>query len=105
MTAEFDPDPADFDPEATVAMPRPFGQVDESLEDVDPEQTIARDDWESVVLRRVAPRVTAVKNAVGDRFEDDRFGWESKGLRRLSQEVERVEQDAEQGTRDSKHLG
>lgn len=104
MIAELDPDPADFDPEATVAMPRPFGQVDESLEDVDPEQTIARDDWESVVLRRVAPRVTAVKNAVGDRFED-RFGWESKGLRRLSQEVERAEQDAEQRTRDRKPLG
>lgn len=46
-----------------------------------------RDDWESIVIRRVAQRVTAVLNAADDRLEE-RFGWEGEGLRRLFAEVE-----------------
>jgi hypothetical protein len=44
-----------------------------------------REDWESVVLRRVAPHVEAVQEAVED---EESFGWESAGLRRLSREVQ-----------------
>jgi hypothetical protein len=86
MTIERDPDP-----EATVEMPRPLvPQVEETLEDVDPEQTLVREDWESTVIRRVAPHVAAVQDEVDE--DQDTFGWESEGLRRLSRELqERVE--------------
>ena len=54
-------------------------------ENFDPEKTLVREDWESVVLRRVAPHIEAVQEAVDD---EESFGWESEGLRRLSREVQ-----------------
>lgn len=80
-----------FDPDATLEMeiPRPV-QVDPDLEDADPEKTLVREDWESAVLRRVAPHVAAVQSAVAeDSSAESRFGWETEGLRRLSREVTR----------------
>ncbi|HEX2492358.1 MAG TPA: hypothetical protein VHK24_01195 [Steroidobacter sp.] len=69
-------------------MPRPVLPVvvDEELEDADPDQTVARDDWESTVIRRVAPRVAQVREEVES--DDDRYGWENEGLRRLSRELQ-----------------
>ena len=78
------------DPEETVEMPRPVPKVDEDLEDIDPEQTLVREDWESTVIRRIASRVVAVQSEVQDAQGDAPFGWESEGLRRLSQEVQRA---------------
>lgn len=80
MTSERD---QDHDHDATVVMPRP-ASIDEELEDVDPEATLVREDWESTVIRRVAPRVAEVEaNA-------EQFGWESKVLRHLSRELQRA---------------
>lgn len=78
------------DPEETVEMPRPLPQVNEEIEDIDPEQTLVREDWESTVIRRIAPRVAAVQSVVEEAQGDEPFGWESEGLRRLSQEVQRA---------------
>ena len=81
----------EFDPDATVEMPRPV-QIDTDLdeEEVDPEQTLVREDWETTVIRRVAPHVAAVQSSVAeDSAAEARFGWETAGLRRLSQEVTR----------------
>jgi hypothetical protein len=81
----------DYDPDATVEKPRP-GQIDTDLdeEEVDPEQTIVREDWETTVIRRVAPHLAAVQSSVAeDSAAEDRFGWESEGLRRLSQVMAR----------------
>ena len=64
--------------------PKSGGDEDENF---DPEKTLVREDWESVVLRRVAPHVEAVQEAVADE-DDESFGWESEGLRRLSREVQ-----------------
>lgn len=84
MSAEREPDP-----EATAKMPRPT--TAEEIEDVDPEKTLVREDWESTVIRRVTPRIEQVQSEVAeDPKGEDRFGWESKGLRRLSQEVQRA---------------
>ena len=85
MTTERDPDS-----EATVQIPRPLlPQVEESLEDVDPEETLVREDWESTVIRQVAPHVAAVADEVADEADgEERFGWESEGLRRLSRELQ-----------------
>jgi len=82
MTTERDPDL-----EPTVEIQRPVPPKSESDEDenFDPEKTLVREDWESVVLRRVAPHIEAVQEEVAD---DERFGWESEGLRRLSREVQ-----------------
>lgn len=82
MTTERDPDS-----EPTVEIQRPVppksdGDMDENF---DPEKTLVREDWESVVIRRVAPHVEAVQEAVAD---EETFGWESEGLRRLSREVQ-----------------
>lgn len=80
-----------FDPDATLEMelPRPV-QVDSDLEDEDPEKTLVREDWESTVIRRVAPHVAAVQSAVAeDSAAESRFGWETEGLRRLSREMTR----------------
>jgi hypothetical protein len=86
MTTERDPDS-----EPTVELPRPLTPVDDALEDVDPEKTLVREDWESTVVRRVAPHVVALHyDALGESEDEDgiaRYGWESEGLRRLSQEV------------------
>jgi hypothetical protein len=85
MTIERDPDS-----EATVEMPRPLMPVEDELEDVDPEKTLVREDWESTVIRRVAPHVAALHDDSGEPGDEEgiaRYGWESEGLRRLSQEV------------------
>jgi hypothetical protein len=82
MTTERDPDS-----EPTVEIPRPVPPKSDGDEDenFDPEKTLVREDWESVVLRRVAPHVEAVQEAVAD---EESFGWESEGLRRLRREVQ-----------------
>lgn len=83
------------DPNATVKMPRPASIEEVAVEDIepfDPEKTIAREDedWESTVIRRVAPRVAAVQSQVAeDPAGAERFGWESAVLRRLSRELGR----------------
>lgn len=85
MTTQRDPDP-----DATVEIPSPFPQIGEELEDVDPEATLVREDWETTVIRRVAPHVAAVRDALdaqGDGGSD--FGWENEGLRRLSRELQK----------------
>lgn len=81
----------EFDPDATLEMPGPVQiDTDPELEDVDPEKTLVREDWESTVIRRVAPHVAAVQSAVAeDSAAEGRFGWETEGLRRLSREVAR----------------
>jgi diaminopimelate decarboxylase len=82
----------EFDPDATVEMPRPV-QIDADLEEeeVDPEKTLVRDDWETAVIRRIAPHVAAVQSAVAeDSGAEARFGWETEGLRRLSREMARA---------------
>jgi hypothetical protein len=79
----------DYDPEATLEMPRPV-LIDPELEDADPEKTLVREDWESAVIRRVAPRIAAVQSAVGeDAVAEARFGWETQTLRLLSRAVSR----------------
>jgi hypothetical protein len=81
----------EYDPDATVEMPRPV-QIDADLDEdeVDPEQTVVREDWETTVIRRVAPHLAAVQSAVAeDSGDEDRFGWETEGLRRLSREMAR----------------
>jgi hypothetical protein len=76
----------DDDTEATVKMPQPLmPKVPESIEDVDPEQTLARDDWESTAIRRVTPHVKAVDADL----HGESYGWETESLRRLSREVRR----------------
>lgn len=72
------------DTEATVQMPRPTPVVPEEIENVDPEKTLVRDDWESTAIRRVAPRIAQLKD---EEVEGDAFGWESEGLRRLSRRL------------------
>jgi hypothetical protein len=85
MTTERDPDS-----EPTVEIQRPVPPQSDSKdeENFDPEQTLVREDWESVVIRRVKPHVEAVQDAAADGDDDERFGWESEGLRRLSREVQ-----------------
>lgn len=78
----------DFDPDATVKLPLP-APIGTEIEDVDPEKTLVGEDWESAVIRRLAPRIAAVQRAVAESAAaDDRFGWETEGLRRLSREME-----------------
>lgn len=79
----------EFDPEATVEMPRPV-PIDADLEEVDPEKTLVRENWESAVIRRVAPHVAAVQSAVGEDSNPEAvFGWETQTLRLLSRVVAR----------------
>jgi hypothetical protein len=86
MTTERDPD---NEPTVEIQRPVPPKSDGKDDEDFDPEQTLVREDWESVVIRRVAPHVEAVQEAAADDDADDeRFGWESEGLRRLSREVQ-----------------
>ena len=89
-TAERDPDS-----EPTVEIqrpnspPKPKAEVEDVDQNFDPEKTLVREDWESVVIRRVAPHVAAVQEEVTDDASgEERFGWESEGLRRLSREVQ-----------------
>jgi hypothetical protein len=86
MTTERDPD---LEPTVEIERPTlPKSELDDADEKFDPERTLVREDWESVVLRRVAPHVEAVQEAVSDESGEERFGWESEGLRRLSREVQ-----------------
>lgn len=90
MTAE-----RDHDSDATVKMPRMNPEtgleVNEDLEDIDPESTLVRDDWESTVIRRVAPHVAAVQDDIAeDPDEESRFGWENESLKRLAHEVRKA---------------
>ena len=79
----------EYDPEATLEMPRPV-LIDPELEEADPEKTLVRDNWESTVIRRVAPHVAAVQSAVGeDAAAESRFGWEMQTLRLLSRAMTR----------------
>ncbi|HEY5760086.1 MAG TPA: hypothetical protein VIU34_29895 [Steroidobacter sp.] len=83
----------EYDPEATLEMPRPV-LIDPELEEADPEKTLVRDNWESAVIRRVAPHVAAVQSAVGeDAAAESRFGWEMQTLRLLSRAMTRDQGD------------
>jgi hypothetical protein len=79
----------EFDPDATLEMPLPV-HIEPELEEEDPEKTLVREDWESKVIRRVAPHLAAVQSAVAeDSGAEDRFGWETQTLRLLSRVVTR----------------
>lgn len=79
----------EHDPDATLEMPLPV-LIDPELEEADPEKTLVRDNWESTVIRRVAPHVAAVQSAVGeDAAAESRFGWEMQTLRLLSRAMTR----------------
>lgn len=91
----------DSDSEPTVEIQRPVVQqpaleiedVDAEFDkDFDPERTLVREDWESTAIRRVAPHVAAVQDALADKDgaadDEERFGWESEALRRLSRVVQ-----------------
>jgi hypothetical protein len=86
----------DTDLEPTVEIQRPVVQqpaleiedVDQEFDkDFDPERTLVREDWESTAIRRVAPHIAAVQDEVAA-ADEERFGWESEALRRLSREVQ-----------------
>lgn len=78
--------------DATVKMPSlPAPSENTDDEAFDPESTLVRDDWESTVIRRVAPHLAAVQSAMAEEsMGEERFGWESKGLRRLASEVQKT---------------
>jgi hypothetical protein len=86
----------DSDSEPTVeiqrpAVPQPALEIEDVSEefdkDFDPERTLVREDWESTAIRRVAPHVAAVQDEVA-MDDEERFGWESEALRRLSRVVQ-----------------
>lgn len=85
-------DERDTASDATVEMPKPLlEEICEDLEEIDPEKTLVREDWESVVIRRVAPHVAAVQSEMAeDSAAESRYGWESEGLRRLAARVRSV---------------
>jgi hypothetical protein len=87
MTTERDPD---TEPTVEIELPMipPKAESGGDDQDFDPEKTLVREDWESVVIRRVAPRVAAVQEQVAEENGEERFGWESEGLRRLSRVVQ-----------------
>jgi hypothetical protein len=78
--------------EETVKMPKPLLEEHEAdIEEIDPEKTLVRENWESVVIRRVAPHVAAVQSEMAeDSAAEGRYGWESEGLRRLAEGMRRV---------------
>ena len=79
--------------DATVRMPSlpPQSGGDAEDEAFDPESTLVREDWESTVIRRIAPHVAAVQSAIAEEsIGEERFGWESAGLRRLASEVQKT---------------
>ena len=87
----------DSDSEPTVEIQRPvvpqpaleIEDVDQEFDkDFDPERTLVREDWESTAIRRVAPHVAAVQDEVAA-DDEERFGWESEALRRLSRVVQK----------------
>jgi hypothetical protein len=73
------------------AVPQPALEIEdveqEFDKDFDPERTLVREDWESTAIRRVAPHVAAVQDEVAA-DDEERFGWESEALRRLSRVVQ-----------------
>lgn len=78
------------DPEATVEIEMPsLPAAGEDGEEFDPERTLVREDWESTVIRRVAPHLAAVQSDIDD--DEQRFGWESESLRRLSRELQELQ--------------
>ena len=86
----------DSDSEPTVEIQRPvvpqpaleIEDIDQEFDkDFDPERTLVREDWESTAIRRVAPHVAAVQDEVAA-DDEERFGWESEALRRLSRVVQ-----------------
>ena len=92
----------DTDLEPTVEIQRPVVQqpaleiedVDQEFDkDFDPERTLVREDWESTAIRRVAPHVAAVQDEVAA-DDEERFGWESEALRRLSRVVQKQSNQA-----------
>lgn len=87
MTVERDPAL-----EETVQMPKPhLDEREMDIEEIDPEKTLVREDWESVVIRRVAPHVAKVQSELAnDDAAESRYGWESEGLRRLAEGLRRV---------------
>jgi diaminopimelate decarboxylase len=87
MTAERDPAS-----DATVELPKPLlDEMVDEVEEVDPDKTLVRENWESVVIRRVAPHVAAVHSQMAeDSNAESRYGWESEGLRRLAEGLRRV---------------
>jgi hypothetical protein len=91
MTTERD---TDLEPTVEIqrpAIPQPALEIEdidqEFDKDFDPERTLVREDWESTAIRRVAPHVAAVQDEVAAE-DQERFGWESEALRRLSREVQ-----------------
>jgi len=80
--------------DATVKMPRlpePAETNTDDEEEFDSDSTLVRDDWESTVIRRVAPHVAAMQSAVGEEScDENRFGWETESLRRLAHEVQKT---------------
>lgn len=95
MTAERGPQISDSIPEeddATVKMPKlPGTEHNVEDEEFDPDSTLVREDWESTVIRRIAPHVAAVQSEVGENASsENRFGWETEGLRRLAYEVQKA---------------
>jgi hypothetical protein len=84
---------ADRDPatDETVRMPQPLVEREQDIEEIDPEKTLVRENWESIVIRRVAPHVAAVQSAMAEGSGgESRYGWESEGLRRLAEGLRRV---------------
>jgi hypothetical protein len=89
MTTEHDPDSEPTIEIERPALPQPASELEEDQnfdKNFDPERTLVRDDWESTAIRRVAPHVAAVQDEVDD--DEERFGWESEALRRLSKVVQ-----------------
>jgi hypothetical protein len=79
------------------AVPQPALEIEdveqEFDKDFDPERTLVREDWESTAIRRVAPHVAAVQDEVAA-DDEERFGWESEALRRLSRVVQKKSSQA-----------
>lgn len=83
-----DPDPT---ADETVRMPQPLVEEKKDIEEIDPEKTLVRENWESIVIRRVAPHVAAVQSEMAEGSGGEaRYGWESEGLRRLAEGLRRV---------------
>jgi hypothetical protein len=87
MTTERDPDSEPTVEIQRPAVPQPAAEIEDVDQNFDPERTLVREDWESTAIRRVAPHVAAVQEEVAD-DDEERFGWESEALRRLSRVVQ-----------------
>jgi hypothetical protein len=97
MTTEHDPDSEPTIEIERPAVPRPVAEIEDVSDfdkDFDPERTLVREDredWESTAIRRVAPHVAAVQDEVDQddgQHDEERFGWETEALRRLSRVVQ-----------------